>query len=325
MSLDLHTEAPSTPESSTPAPESGAPSVESTFPAVEGAGMETTPDPAALPVYSPNFKFKVMDKEHEFDEFLRPAIKDSETEKKIRELYEKAYGLDVVKPRFNETREKLKSVETTHGQVMSSIAELREHYQRGDFDSFFQALKIPQEKILQWVLDKANYQELPPEQKRIFDDRRSADQRAWEAEKRAQALEQRIQEQTTQAKGYALQVALEKPDVKSFVETFDQRAGRPGAFIEAVVETGDYAWHARNEDLSPEQAIQAVMARYGSFVQAQSQAPQAGNPAQPQTTPTKAPPVIPNVGGRTASPTSQPQVKSLADLKKKYEAISKTT
>jgi hypothetical protein len=320
MSLDIESPAPESVEPSSPAPESAPSSMEN-----PGVGAEGTPDaPPAPPAYTPNFKFKVMDKEHEFDDFVRGAVKDQETEKKIRELYEKAYGLDVVKPRFTELRDKHKAVETQHNQLMSDIKTLREHYVRGDFDSFFQNLKIPQEKILQWVLDKANYNELPPEQKRIFDDRRSADHRAWEAEKRAEALEQQMHERIIEAKGSALQVALAKPDIKSFADAFDQQAKKPGAFMEAVYQAGDYAWRSRNEDLSPEQAIQAVMAQYGVFLQVPGNGAPQGAPqgsGAPQAGPGKEPPVIPNVGGRSASPASPTLPKSIADLKKKRDQM----
>jgi hypothetical protein len=259
-----------------------------------------------------------MDKEHEIDAFLKDVIKDADTEKKVKELYEKAFGLDVVKPRLTETRKELSEIKTQHTALLGQIDELRQDYARGDLDSFFQKLEVPEEKVLQWCLDKVQYQQLPPEQRQVLDARKSAEQRAWDAEKRAQMLEQQMHERVSSAQGTVLQVALERPDVKTFAEAFDAKVGKPGAFRDAVCDLGEYA-HMKSggkSELTPEQAIQQVMQSYGVFIQAPSAmpAPQAPAPtpapqAQPQV------PVIPNVGGRAASPT-KPKVKSLDDIKK---------
>ena len=63
--------------------------------------------------------FEEYDYNHEHSD-----TKDIETEKKARELYEKAYGLDIVKPRFNEVREKFKALNETHTSIMGSIQDL---------------------------------------------------------------------------------------------------------------------------------------------------------------------------------------------------------
>jgi hypothetical protein len=277
-----------------------------------------------------------MDKEHEFDEFVRGSIKDADTEKKIRELYEKAHGLDFVKPRFNEVREKYKQVNEQHASVMQGIQDLRETYGRGDFEAFFQKLNIPTEKVLQWVLDKAQYNELPPEQRKLLDDKRAAENEVHQLRKQTMTLEQQHEEQVTQAKGYALQVSLERPDIKSFSTTFDSMGirnaqGQPISFRDAVCEVGEYAWYASKGkvDLSPEQAIQEVMARYSGIV-AQKPAGQQFIPTQGQNAPAmqqapqapKKPTTIPNIGGRQASSVARTKPKSLAELKDRYAELS---
>src|SRR5688572_23823320 len=47
--------------------------------------------------YTPNFKFKVLDKEHEIEERFRKLIKDADSEKMIRELHEKSFGIEAIK------------------------------------------------------------------------------------------------------------------------------------------------------------------------------------------------------------------------------------
>lgn len=341
MPFDAHGAVQGSPEpqpvvqTPTPTPDPVTPEQAAT-PAPNGG----TPNPAATPdapKWEPNFKFKVMDKEHEIDEFVRGAIKDADTEKKVRELYEKAYGLDVVKPRFHETREELKSLKETHSNVMQGVQDLRELYSQGDFDGFFERLKIPQEKILQWVIDKAQYSELPPEQRQVLDARRQAEKEASELRKQNQNLGQQYEEALVQARNTALQVELTKPDVSTFAEAFDSKGfknakGEAITFMDAVIETGEYAWYASKGkvDLSPEQAIQEVMARYGAVLQPQTQT-QTQQPAHPPIIPPqgaaattaaqvaaspKKTSTIPNVAGRQTSSVAKPKPKTLEDLKK---------
>ena len=322
------TPAPQAPEAApkqTPSPRQAAQPTPST-----PAATTETPE---VPVYNPNYKFKVMDKEHEIAEHFRGIIKDAESEKMVRELHEKAYGLDVVKPRFNDLREKFKGVEQEARTYKEGINELREHYTRGDFDSFFQKLNIPQEKVLQWVLDKAQYNELPPEQRQVLDAKRSAEQRAIQLEKQNHTVQQKYEDALVQAKARDLQVALERDDVRQFSESFDARAGKPGSFLEEVINRGELAWYTSKGkvELSPEQAIQEVLTRYQGLVQHKpAQAPMipvngnapAANGHAPQAPTATKTPTIPNIGGRQSSSVSKAKPRSLDDLKDLYKKMS---
>jgi hypothetical protein len=313
----------------TPAP---AAKTETPKPAAPAAGAQDPAITPETPAYAPNFKFKVMDKEHEIAETFRSIIKDAETEKLVKELHEKAYGLDVVKPRFNDLREKYKSVEQEAKGYKEGIASLREHYQRGDFDSFFQKLNIPQEKVLQWVLDKAHYNELPPEQRQVLDAKRSAEQRAAELEKSQAAMQGKYEDALVQAKARDLQIALERDDVRQFAEAFDARAGKPGSFLEEVIQRGELAWYTSKgkTELTPEQAIQEVLTRYQGLVQSKPKEPPMipvnGNTPAGQA-PAQAPaasttPTLPNIGGRQSSSVSKSKPRSIDDLKQLYKKMS---
>jgi hypothetical protein len=271
-----------------------------------------------------------MDQEHEFDPALKDVIKDADTEKKFRELYEKAHGLEYVKPRFQALQQKYQEMDGAHKQLTQGIGELRELYGRGDFDNFFKKLQIPEQKILQWVLDKAQYSELPVEQRQMLDARKSAEQRAYELEKKHQEMESQFQEQVTTAKGALLQVALAKPDVQAFSESYDQRVGQPGAFRQQVAKHGEWAWFASNGqvDLTPEQAIAEVMKYAGGMPTSQPGAqatPQVVPAAQVVAQKTQArggPSVLPHVAGKTASPPAKSKPKSIEDLKALYKQMS---
>lgn len=280
----------------------------------EGAGAET-------PEYTPNLKFKVMDKEHEFASYLKDVIKDEKTEKEVRELYEKAYGLDIVKPKYQETRKELLDLRQEHHGVMEGINDLRLRYQRGDLDGFFDKLNIPHERVLQWAVEKAQYSQLPPEQKAQWDRNRQTQKQAWESEDSRRQTESSYGDQLSQVTGELLELSLERDEVKRFAANYDAKVGKPGAFREAVMEVGGSAWD-RGHKLTPMQAIREVMNHYGKFLPTENPSPQGqGAPkgGQGQTPPAggqrKEPPVIPNVSGKTSSPTASGP-KSIEDLKK---------
>lgn len=293
-----------------------------------------TPPPVA---YTPNKKFRVMDPENteshiEYDipDWAHGMMKDAESEKKVHDVFTKAQGLDIVKNKLQTVRQAKTEIEGKHRQLETGINELREVYQRGDLDSFFQKLAIPEQKILQFVLDKINYNELPPEQKHVLDARRQAEQKAFELEKHNQQLHGQVQEQVTRAKGIQLETALARAETKTVIDDFDARAGKPGAFRDEVIARGELAWFRSNGriDLTPEQAVKEVLEMYGlsagqrqmNVGTQQSAPPQAQTLAPVPVAPPKTP-VIPNVGSRSQSPMKS-KPRSIADLKKLADSMA---
>lgn len=290
-------------------------------------GAEKTPE---TPAFKPNFKFKVMDQEHEIPELLRSVMKDPESEKLVRELHEKAYGLDIVKPRFIEERKQRQAIEGQYQQVIGGINNIKTLFQRGDIDGWLKAMAVPQEKILQWVIDKVNYNELPPEQRQVLDQRKAAEQRAWEAEQHTTTTQQQYEQEIVRAKDALLTLTLDRAEIKAAATAFDSAPGRkPGDFREAVIERGETAW-LRSQgkiDLSPEQAALEVIRLYGIPTTAAAPAATPAAPAAPAAAVTqppaqpKTPPVIPNVAGTSTSP-MKTKPRSIADLKKLHAEMS---
>ncbi len=315
-------EAPPTPSS---APDSGGSSTPSgtspsptpkTTPEREDSPSPQTPDPNASE-WAPNFKFKVMDAEHEMDEYFRQFVKTPDDEKKFREIYEKAYGLDVVKPKFQATRQQLQETRGQLEGVKTQIGDLASAYQRGDFEGFFKTLGVPEEKILQWVIDKAQYKQLPPEQRQALDAKRNAEDRVFQLERQFQTVQKQYEAQATQVKAQGLQVALERPDVKQFVSSYDSKRGA-GSFYNEVIQHGEYVWFQSKGrvDLTPDQAVQAVLERYQAFapVQNPNQPPVIPADGNPQGSPRSKP--LPNLAGRNSTSVGKIKPRSLEDLKK---------
>lgn len=316
------------------------PKVDSEPPVIPPLGMtvpavKPAPDAPVLPGvgvpkvdYTPNFKLKVMEKELEIPELLRPLVKDAESEKAVREIMEKAYGLDYVKPKLEQARTQLTQVSGENTTIKNQIQHARTLYQRGDIEGWFKYLQVPQEKVLQWVADRLNYEQLPPEQKSVLDSRKQAEERAWTAEDQASTYQQQNEQILTQQVQMALESSLARPDVDTVAKAFDARMGA-GAFKAEVQRRGDYIWRTENKLVPPDKLVTELLAFLGPIAPAAPVAPQAPaaaaqaalvTPATPAA-PAGKTPTIPNISGRSASAVTQPKVKSIADIRAKYKEL----
>lgn len=307
------------------------------------AATEGSPSPAAdgtvTPApFKPRDKFKVRNvdtdtqDEHDVPEWIKGYVKDAETEKQALALLEKAYGLEPVKQSRKQVQEERDKYRNDFNGVISQIGKARTTFQRGDIDGWLAMLNIPAERMLQWAYEKVEYSKLTPEQRASFDQRVDAQRRAWTAEEQAAHLQNQSFEQARSVKQQLLQSSLARPDIKTFAEAFDAKAGKPGAFQEEVRATGEHEWH-RSEgktDLSPDQAIELVMSKWKPFLQigtpAAPAAPAPGVSASAAgsqggaVNPSAQTTVIPNVQGKGTSPLKG-KPKSLADLQKLKEQV----
>lgn len=292
-----------------------APQTDTTQVAAEG-GSEIPP---VVTPYAPSFKYKVYDQEKEFHKAFHPIIKDMETEKLVRELYEKADGLDTVKPRFQKVRDEYNTLKEEYGGMQKQIEHLGTMIRKGDLDSFFDAIDLNTNKVFKWVLDKLNYQNLPPEQKAALDQQKMAQQQATQYQEQNEMLQKNYQQALAQARTFELDTALLSPEVKPIADVYDARLGQPGAFRAEVVKAGILAHQATGTDIPVSEAVSQVLGTVSRLGLQQTgmgtEATVATNPGvqQTQAAPAK-PPVIPNVSGKGNSPAKR-VVKSIADLR----------
>lgn len=235
------------------------------------------------PEYTPNYKYTVIDEEKEIDELFRGLIKDPESERIVRELHEKAYGLDAHKKNHERLREKYSALEGTYhdvsgryGAIEQDLKRLSKYVQQNDFDGFFKELNIPQDSIFGWVQQKLAELELPAEQRQILERTRQAAHENNYLQERIASLEANAESREVQARTFQLDQALTRPGVAEVAKEFEARVGKPGAFREEVIREGIVHWNATQRDISAEEAIQHVMDRVGKII---SVAPQAGGAA----------------------------------------------
>ena len=268
------------------------------------------------PTYQPNYKFSVMDKEHEIDEWARPWIKDAETEKKLKDLYTKAYGLDQVKSRATEMESELGKYRENYTGLYNDVSEAFNLRDRGDLDGFFKKVGLTNDKIYDWILDKINRQNLPPEQRQVYEQLEAKQRAEYEREQQFASMNNQYQSLAEKYREMEVDFGLAKPEVQDIVNRYDAANGK-GAFKRFVGEYGVMIHSQTGQDPTAEDAISAVIKRIGGIM-GQPQATQNHTASGGQEKPL---PVIPNVSGRNISPTRKTP-RSIADLKKLAEEMS---
>lgn len=296
----------------------------------EGAVVATPPGTAAA--YTPNFKVSIFqgkdkpEKEFEIPKEFQGLIKDKKSEAMVKDLFTKAEGLDSVKSQRDEIKKNYEQASTQIGQMNASIADMRKTFQSGDIDGFLEKLKIPEEKMMLWAVNKAKYYELPPEQRAALDERRNSQKRVETLDTTAQTLAQTNAQANSRLKAMEMDIALTKPDYSAAIKDFDSKLAKPGAFRELAWNHGAMTWASSGGkiDLTPEEAIKAVMEKYGIKPGADGEvvATTATPPATPggmAALPKKPVTTIPNIKGGQTSPVGKPKPRRAEDLKKMYQ------
>lgn len=277
--------------------------------AISGEGAAATPPPA----WQPNYKFKAFKKEKEIDEWARPLIKDKESEDKVRELFEKAYGLDEVKNDRETIRTKLKETTEQFNQVQTGIKQLESLLEAKDYRKFFQALDIPKEDILRYAIEEVKYAELPPEQRAQIEAQRAEQERARQLEYENKSLQQRHAEAIAIHGETLITQELMRPEVAKFAQEFDTRMGTPGAFKLEVIKRGYAHEQLYKQALPPSQIVDELLRVYGV-----APTPQANGIGNKQPTQVK-PPVIPVVNAGTGNSPVKKGVKDISDIQALYK------
>jgi hypothetical protein len=309
-------------ESSTPVESSftpgQAPEVKTDAPVI-APGQVGAPNP-----FTPNYKFKVLDKEHEIDPLFQTLIKDPDTEKKIKELHEKAFGLDSVKVDRQLLKEKIEKhyapLEQQLTGMTKQIAQIDHMIENNDFDNFFKSLQIPEQTILEWAVKKAQLMDLTPQEQAAYNQQVQERNQLYNLQQQNADFQEQIFTQQVQARTAQLSQELSKPEVLNVVSAYDSRAGMPGAFKAEVIKRGQFYAH-QGVDAPVDQVVKELLMLVGP------QAPQAngiqqtvdnnagiGGQASQQQNPIQKPHVIPNVGAQGTSPAKR-VVRSLDEIR----------
>jgi hypothetical protein len=265
------------------------------------------------PTYTPNYKYKAALQEKELDPLFHGIIKDAETEKKVKEVFTRADAFDFIKTKKEEIEQNYQSLNNDFQHQAQTVQKFNQAVQSNDLDSAFRLAGIKDDQLFKYVQKKLQIMEMPPEQRQEYDKFQQAQMQKTELEERVQQIQQQYEHQAVQARTMQLEFALNKPEVNSFAAAWD-RNGEPGSFKNFVIEEAKKAYFTQGIDLSPEQAVQSVMQRFGKFLNV-GDTTQPGTQSQNSMQVQQSKPVIPNITGKAASPIKKVP-RSLDDLKK---------
>lgn len=263
---------------------------EETEEAGEPAEGETPAEVVAS--YEPNFKYKVMKEEREIPEWARASIKDADTEKMAREIFERADGLEHVKTHRD-------SLQSEMQQVMPFVEAAQEALsfaEKGDLETFFEKVGLPEQAVLEYALQRVKLHQ-NPEQMAAHKQQRLHQQETTQFSQQREELQRMQQQIATQQREYELNTYIARPEVDEIAQALDNIAGA-GTFRKEVIRRGQ-ALAAIGQDPSVEQVVGEVLETYSKLVAGQ---PKPAAPAQPSPVAQKSKPTLPNTQSAGTSP-----------------------
>lgn len=211
--------------------------------------------------YVPNLKFKVYDEEKEFDEFLKPYV-NKDNEEQFRDILTKAYGLDGVKSKLEKTRDDLSHKEQAYSGLENGVKQLQSLLDNKKYGDVFRALKIDDEDLFDYASERLNYRDLPPEEKSKIDLERQVELENQRLKQQNEELYARQEEEKFNRHEREVSLAMQSPNVQQHATAFDKKFGE-GSFRDEIQQVGLYHYKKTGKDISPAEAAERVINKYG--------------------------------------------------------------
>ena len=287
---------------------------------VDNSGVKDPEKALEKPAWTPNYKVKAYDSEYDIPENFRQFINEK-NEADFRKLFEKSFATETVLQKNQKIRETNtqyeKAIKEKYEPLERGVQMASKYLERGDYDSLFDLLKIPEKNLQAWMLQKLKMRDLPPEERALYDSHSASQKKLYELEQQTETYRQTLEQiQATQeqqaiaARHNEMDQILNRPEIKAIVDSFDARLGQAGAFKTEVIQRAAFTAQTKGLDLSAEQAVQEFLKLLPPTT-----ATQAVSPADRVVVANDKKPTLPNVAGKTTSPAAQ-KVMSLDDLKK---------
>lgn len=268
------------------------------------------------PDYKPNLTYKVKDEEKQFDEVLAGMVTTPEAEEKLRDLYTRAEGLDSYKQKFSKLEEEAGAYYEQAQQLTAGYKALQEFRDKGEFDKLQQALGLNDDQVVQWALARAEYNELPEEQKAAIRQQQEQQQKLMEYEQRVKSYEEQQHEMLVQNDINELKTLVNSEEVRPIAEAM---ASRGHNFVEQVLAMGQYEYKRTGVEPSIESVVRKIANQHSYLVEKAKEEVGQMQSQQKQTAQRKE--VIPSVSGTGQTRASKPKFTSLDELKKYADSL----
>lgn len=282
--------------------------------AVATAAVSSGETPAQ-PAYTPNWKYKAFGKEYEIDETFRPLVKDAETEKKVRDVFERAQSMNDYKQKYSQQHQTYTQLQKEYTPIKENLAMVGKFIKDGDYSAFLNSFGITDQAIFGWAEKRLEELQLPEHQRQALEKSREAQWQNYQLQQQYSQAQEQIQQHAVETRTMQLDTTLGRPEISGMAQTWDSRMGE-GSFRQLVIDEASAHFYATGQDMSVEQALALVSKKFGGWMASQQSAPQTSQeslaqPTDGQAAPTtsgvkpgqkKGVPVIPHVTGKSASP-----------------------
>lgn len=218
------------------------------------------------PKFQPNYKFKVYDQEKEFDDWIKPLVNE-ENEAKIREVMEKAHGIDFIKEKLNNTRQEAATIQMEHQNLVQGIQQLQSAIKSNSVHDIKNVLGISNQDIKNWAVEVLRYEEMNPQDRQIYDNSFKYRQEAELYKTQSQTLADQMSEIKSKQLLYEVKNTITSDPSKSeFVQQLNERLkpiyGEDG-FIREVGMVGSTFFRQNGFELDASQAVDFVLKKFG--------------------------------------------------------------
>lgn len=309
--------------------------VEQTQDDTGGAVVDDVKDEAIEPAFTPDYKFNANKVEMEIPEEFRAHIKDVESQKKVKEMFEKYHGFDAQKEQLKTYEQDVVKYRGEYEQLAGSISDIQAVYRDAvqsknphKLDLVWKKLGIGEDVVMAYAFEKAKLAEMDPQSRSAVERQIQLEQEAYERKSYENSLMTENQQKDLTIRQMQYDSAMASPQIQGFATELDSKFGMDGLFAQEVVNAGKTAYALEGKILSVPEAISAVISKFGLKGQAQQvqtpqQTPQKGNlTADGKQVVKRETKTIPNVGSSGgASPVGAGKAKNLDDVRKKYQEL----
>lgn len=248
--------------------------------------------------YEPTYRYTALGEEREFDDFVKPFVKSKDEEARLRDLYERAAGLDHFKEKVSKRDAELDRLRQEYAKAQREREDL-EFLKKTNPAKFFETVGVdPYEYAMQQV----RLEEMGEEERKLYTQNSDLITEREQFRRELEELRKERQDLEQQRLKNEFQTALADPDVdviRKQVNDFEQQ----------VIEYGRIHHRLHGQDLSFKEAVDGVKKRYAHLFSNQPQ-------ARPQPTKRR---VIPSIGNSAGSSAGQ-TIKSIDQLKEIYKS-----
>jgi hypothetical protein len=290
-------------------------------PAQAAEAAPTTPGTPAAPVipqWTLNPKFEVRRKEHEIPEFLRGAITNPEHEKSVKDILQKALGLDFAKEaiaKFEGENKGYAEKLSKYEPVMSRVNEITGFIKEGNagnpeaLERAFRDMGVSDDALLKYYQYRVQLNQMDPRAREAIEKRSTVERENEELRQKLQHFESTSEETQRNASLERIDRELASPAYQAAIQAFEKN-NEGQSFRDFVIVTGGMLERRAKASGGAMPTINdAVNAAVRMIGGAAPQGP--STPTPPKIN--EKPPVIPNVPSGEATPVA-PAFTSIEDV-----------